>query len=397
MLSSKFNEIGLKMSAGIEPLKKTIRIWWKIDGHRERETLQLLPTPENIEKAKKIANMIATQIEMGNFDRFQVFPNSNKRPEAYFEHYINQFLMVEQYKVAQISYSTYRSKIDHHIRPYWSNYQIANISSDDIEKWVYDVLLSKLSSKTTKEIVMLWRKIYRQWARTQKHINDPSQYLTIKQADPEDINPFTKEECEKIINLESDITLKNLWTVLLWSGLSQHELIGLAITDLALEENMLFVQRSCVKQEYRVTKNRRRKRPVMLLPQVVNALQCQVELVKNYPKQSIQVTDRDNKKTKDHELQWLWYDTTRRTHFSRSQIDRRWKKHLEYCGVKYRPLNNGRHTYASQVLSTGTVSAEWLANQLGHANTQMIHQHYGKFIPKDAMHIIQNLANALQP
>ncbi len=27
---------------------------------------------------------------------------------------------------------------------------------------------------------------------------------------------------------------------------------------------------------------------------------------------------------------------------------------------------------------------EWLAKQLGHADTTMIKKHYGKFIPKDA-------------
>ncbi|MGP9749369.1 Arm DNA-binding domain-containing protein, partial [Psychrobacter sp. AOP31-B2-9] len=77
------------------------------------------------------------------------------------------------------------------------------------------------------------------------------------------------------------------------------------------------------------------------------------------------------------------------------QLEKRWKRHLDSCDIPYRALNNGRHTYASQVLSTGIISAEWLANQLGHVNTEMIHKHYGKFIPSDSRHIIRNLANAL--
>ena len=181
---------------------------------------------------------------------------------------------------------------------------------------------------------------------------------------------------------------------MLWSGLSFHELISLAVEDLDLEKGCLFVNRSFVRDQYRVTKNRRRKRQVDLLPEVINALQSQINQVKDNPKNTIAITDRDNKKIKSQSLTWLWYDEI--SHFTYSQLSRRWTAHLDSCGVRYRPVNNGRHTYASQVLSTGAVTAEWLANQLGHTNTDMIHRHYGKFIPKDANHIIKNLANALQ-
>ena len=51
-------------------------------------------------------------------------------------------------------------------------------------------------------------------------------------------------------------------TVMLWSGLSFHELISLAVEDLDLEKGCLFVNRSFVRDQYRVTKNRRRKRQV---------------------------------------------------------------------------------------------------------------------------------------
>ena len=384
-----------KISTGIEPLKTTIRIWWKINGQRERETLDLPPTRANLTHANNIADMIKTQLELGIFDRNKTFPNSKKRPQSYFSYYINDWQTTERHKIAKISLETYQSKIENHIRPYWGHQQIAKINIKDVENWVYNVLLNQLSSKTSREILTLWRKIYRQWARTQQHINDPSQYITIKMADPEDIDPFTKAECQAIIDTETDPTLKNLWTVLLWSGLSQHELLSLAVQDLDLDNQMLYVKRSVVKNDYRVTKNRRRKRPVLLLPNVIQALASQTKIVKNSPTQTITVTDRDNKKTKKYELQWLWYDPIRKTHLSRSQIDRRWQKHLQNCQIRYRPLNNGRHTYASQVLSTGVVTAEWLANQLGHTNTQMIHRHYGKFIPKDSQHIIDTLTKAL--
>lgn len=385
-----------KTSAGIEKLKTCIRIWWKIDGTRHRETLHNTPpTPENCQKAQAMADMIATQIEMGIFNRHQVFPNSPKRPEAYFGFYIQKWQSVDSQKLAKISYDTYLSKVTHHITPYWSQKQIAKITVDDIENWVYKILAPNLSTKTIKEIIMLWRKIYSYWARHQKNNNDPAQYIQLGATDAEDIDPFSKEEIANILNTSTDPTLHNLWTVMLWSGLSFHELISLVITDLDLDNGWLYVNRSYVTGEYRVTKNRRRKRQVELLPNVIEALRDQIQIAQTYLPQSVTITDRDNKKTKTYQLQFLWIDPILQKHYTYSQLTKRWKKHLEACEVRYRPLNNGRHTYASQVLSSGAVSAEWLANQLGHANTDMIHRHYGKFIPKDASHIIRQLANAL--
>ena len=217
----------------------------------------------------------------------------------------------------------------------------------------------------------------------------------ISSNDSEDINPFSKDEIATIINSETDPTLKNLWTVMLWSGLSSHELLPLAIEDLALENGCLYVKRGFVKGLHKSTKNRRRKRQVELLPVVIDALKDQIDIAKKYPKQAVNVLNRDNI-TKDlQELTWLWYDERRQTHFNYAQLEKRWVAHLARCNITYRPLNHGRHTYASQVLSSGAVSAEWLANQLGHANTEMIHKHYGKFIPKDARHIINRLNQAI--
>ncbi len=53
----------------------------------------------------------------------------------------------------------------------------------------------------------------------------------------------------------TDPMLKNLWTVMLWSGLSTHELLPLAVEDLELEKGIVYIKRGFVKGNYRVTKN----------------------------------------------------------------------------------------------------------------------------------------------
>ncbi|MES6203442.1 hypothetical protein U6N28_12535, partial [Cutibacterium acnes] len=70
--------------------------------------------------------------------------------------------------------------------------------------------------------------------------------------------------------------------------------------------------------------------------------------------------------------------------------------HLEEVGVRYRGPNNCRHTYASQMLSTGVVPLDWIADQMGHTSTAMIWRHYGKWINKDGPDMIGLLERALQ-
>src|SRR5690606_5728369 len=62
---------------------------------------------------------------------------------------------------------------------------------------------------------------------------------------------------------------------------------------------------------------------------------------------------------------------------------RRWfASHLDKAEVRRRGPNQCRHTFASQLLSS-YVPLEWVARQLGHADTKMIKRHYGRWIPDD--------------
>lgn len=52
-------------------------------------------------------------------------------------------------------------------------------------------------------------------------------------------------------------------------------------------------------------------------------------------------------------------------------------------------------TYASQLLTTGVASIDWIAEQMGHSNANMIRQHYGTWIDEDGPDIIGMLEHDL--
>lgn len=241
--------------ASIEPLRTSIRIIWYMNGEKDSETLlNTPPTAANKANAQKIADMVEQQIQMGIFDRDAVFPTSPKRQASYFGYYIPIWQNAEQSKVSPTSWDTYIGKVANHITPYWQSKQISKISAEDVEYWVYKVLRAELSPKTIVDILGLWRSIWSYWARHERNPNDPSQYIKLNSKDPADIDPFTREEIAQIINTETDATMRNLWTVMLWSGLSSHELMPLAIEDINFNKSTAYIKRGFVKGIHKATK-----------------------------------------------------------------------------------------------------------------------------------------------
>jgi integrase len=57
-----------------------------------------------------------------------------------------------------------------------------------------------------------------------------------------------------------------------------------------------------------------------------------------------------------------------------------WVEAMKRAGIKpYRPFRQTRHTFATLAISRGE-DLSWIAKVMGHANTQMIHLHYARFI-----------------
>lgn len=65
-------------------------------------------------------------------------------------------------------------------------------------------------------------------------------------------------------------------------------------------------------------------------------------------------------------------------------------------GSGRRAVPNCRHTYASQLLTTGAVTLQWLKDQMGHTTIAMLERHYGKYICKDGPDMIPLLEHALK-
>src|SRR5450830_1942654 len=107
--------------------------------------------------------------------------------------------------------------------------------------------------------------------------------------------------------------------------------------------------------------------------------------------------ERDNKTVRKHTLHFVFLNSkSGLPHVSDFVVrDRFFKAHLKAAGVRYRGPGQCRHTYASQLLTTGIASIDWIAEQMGHTNGNMIRQHYGTWINEDGPDVGGILQHAL--
>lgn len=215
----------------------------------------------------------------------------------------------------------------------------------------------------------------------------------VRLPDPEATDPFTRAEIKQILETPTSRTQELLMVqFMMWAGPRVSETIPLAWEDVDLVQGTVTFRRSKVRGAYRVTKTCRSTRKARLLAPAWDAL------TRKRKAETINIVERDNKTVRQHKLHFVFLNTKNGQPHVNDFVgrDRFFKAHLLAAGVRYRGPGQCRHTYARQLLTTGVASIDWIAEQMGHTNGNMIRQHYGAWINEDGPDIVGMLQLALK-
>ena len=166
------------------------------------------------------------------------------------------------------------------------------------------------------------------------------------------------------------------------AGMSLSELIGLAVEDVDLDAGLVHIRRALVVGEFKVPKERSRVRVIELIDPALALMREIVADTKDAVVEEITVIQRDNITSKKMKVRFLFRSSTSGLLWNGKTLSNWFTAHLKKAEVRHRGANQCRHTFASQMLSS-YVPVEWVARQLGHADTTMVRKHYGRWIPKD--------------
>ena len=387
------------MADGVEVRGNRVRVYFRYEGELCREPIPGTATKAVIANAERLVGIINYEIAAGTFSYARHFPNSPRLVGNTLGHFLDLWLDIKRNEMAPSGFRTYKSKLENHIRPRWGSHQADMIDHLDLQAWLQKELLPKLHNKTVREILNIMRQVYVIYRTRNRSAHDPTEGLTVRLPDPDEADPFTRSEIRDILQGPSERQQElNLAQFMIWAGPRVSEAISLAWEDVDLKNGTVKFRRSQVRGHYKVTKTRRSTREVKLLRPALEALQAQRRFTEQSRPVEIEVTDRDNKTKKRQTVRFVFHCTTTGAAHSSSDMLLKgfWKPHLHAVGVRYRGPNNCRHTYASQLLSTGAVPVDWIADQMGHTSTAMIWRHYGKWINRDGADMIGILERALE-
>lgn len=212
----------------------------------------------------------------------------------------------------------------------------------------------------------------------------------------DDIRPFSQSELDSLLAVIHVPHIKLMVQLLAWTGMRHGELKALAWEDVNFEDNYIHVRYNLTRKgNLKLPKTSAGIRKIELLPAAREVLLKMKELTFDIaPKKDIIHYKNDKTKTLLRRRVFL---SRRNEPYRRPElttVSNQWANWLAEANLNYRPAYQLRHTYASQMLMVGAQTT-WLANQMGHSNTEMINKIYGSWIPLQEPDYINKLAKKL--
>jgi len=367
---------------------------FRFKGTRCREQTTLEDNKTNRAKMEKILKKIEEDIEANNFEYRRYFPNSKlaekfDSPQAIrskislatqqafaaslvvmdtplFSDFAEQWFIEFSVGWRRTYISTVRQIIDSRLITAFGDKAVSNIRREDILSFRSTLAKepgrkqdSKLSPRRINAIVLVLTQVLNEAADRFNFTTagDRIKPLKLKKAD---VMPFSLEEVYRIIETVRP-DFKDYFTVRFFTGMRTGEIDGLKWKYVDFEKRLIYVRETFTAGDEDYTKNDTSQRDIRMSQPVYDALKRQYEATGKLSK--FVFCNRDGNPIDLHNFcKRVWYPL------------------LQHLGLEKRTPYQSRHTAATLWLAAGE-APEWIARQLGHANTEMLFTVYSRFVP----------------
>lgn len=378
--------------ASIREHKGKLFFDFRYKGVRCREYTSLPDTKTNRNRLEKVLKLIEEEIEYNQFDYRKYFPNSNmvqkfdaisqvatinvndinmqsnqnKSVTPLFKDFCKQWLDEFSLDWRRSYKETVQQIINTRLLPKFGENEVGSIRREDI--LTFRSTLAKdtgrkkdsvISPRRINAIILVLKQILNEAA---DRFNFTTPTLRIKQlkVPKSDVKPFTLAEVNKIIESVRE-DYKQYFITRFFTGMRTGEIDGLKWKYVDFERRIIMVRETFTWGMEDYTKTDASQRDIQMSTPVYEALRMQFASTGRISEYVF-----CNKDLKPLDV----------NNFAR----RVWYPLLRYLGLEKRNPYQMRHTAATLWLAAGE-SPEWIAKQLGHANTQMLFKVYSRFVP----------------
>lgn len=365
-------------------------------GIRCREQTALQDTAANRKRVESVVTKLKQAISSGSFVYGEFFPGSalaarfDARPESAdsgsghqsgampprtvqragvespaFKDFVDSWFKNHEVEWRRSHIQVLRSTISMHLKPYFGNKRVAEITKADI--LAFRARLSslpgrkgeKLSNKRINGIIGPLRQILSEAAELHDF---PTQVETLKplRFPKSDVEPFTLTQVQQILTtVRRDY--RDYFTVRFFSGMRTGEVHGLQWRYVDFDNRLILIRETFVLGEDEYTKNDGSQRDIQMSQVVYEALLRQKEATGKLSK-------------------YVFCNREGKPLDNKNFTERVWYPLLRHLDLKLRTPYQCRHTAATLWLASGE-APEWIARQLGHTSTEMLFRIYSRFVP----------------
>lgn len=272
--------------------------------------------------------------------------------------------------------ATYQNKIENYILPNLPEV-IKSINKTACENFISALIEKKLSNKTINDAITILNSIL-SFAFEKKYIKELIKIRKLKENKIDKIEIFTDEEQEKLVNyILNHLTAFNFSVLLtLTTGLRPSELAGLKKEN--VYDDFIFVEHNLIRVKNLDNPEIESKTIVITTDTKSEDSEREIPLDKVVINLYKKLNYNDNS----------YITTATGTYTETKQIERKFKKLLKACNIKYRKPHILRHTFAMNCVRGG-MKIEVLAKLLGHSDikvTLKYYIHYSLELKREAMY-----------
>jgi integrase len=352
---------------------------FRVDGMRYREQTGILDTAENRRKAQQLVKRLDAEITLGTFDYLSYFPNgkqankfrarkerieSGRASPMTFETFAEVWFAEKKVEWRASYQDITRVTLDKHIIPWFKERLLDEITKADILAFRAHLTelpgkgASKLSASRVNHILIPLRMILVEGADRFEYKNPWINIKRLKEKRPE-VDPFSLQEVQAILDrVRTDF--KAYYVTRFFTGLRSSEVDGLQWQYVDFERKQILVRQALVQGKMTDTKTDGSSREIDMCQMVFDALQAHRKASKG--------------------SKFVFSSRTGKPLSNRNVTQRVWYPLLRHLGLKKRRPYQTRHTAATLWLAAGE-NPEWIARQMGHANTKMLFEVYSRYVP----------------
>lgn len=392
---------------GVENHGGTLRIWFHYNGKRVRENLGIPDTAKNRKIAGELRTSVCFAIRMGNFDYAAQFPESPNlkhfglgKREITIKALAEKWLDLKKIEIGGNALNRYQSVVRNMLPRIGGNRLASSVTKEDLLFIRKDLLTGYHNLSNGKTTPVKGRSVVTvnyymttiagmfQFAADNGYTeSNPFNGLTPLKRSRTEPDPLTHDEFIRFIDACHHQQTKNLWSLAVYTGIRHGELISLAWEDIDLKAKTMTIRRNYTKLgEFTLPKTEAgTDRVIHLVQPAVDTLKSQAEMTRFGTEYQIDVKLREFGRTVTHECTFVFNPQLVKKcqqaghHYKADSIRDSWASALRRAGLRHRKAYQSRHTYACWALSAGA-NPSFIANQMGHANAQMVFNVYGAWM-----------------